>query len=85
MDWTMLVALWAAVLIAFWFGVLGPKRKELREHKELIASLKKGDKVVTVGGIHGRIIGFKNGAVRLEIAQNVSILVERSAIRRRIE
>ncbi len=85
MDWPLLIGVWAVILAMFWLGVIAPKRKEMKEHKELMATLKKGDKVVTVGGLHGRIIGFKNGSVRLEVAQGVSVLVERGAVRRRID
>lgn len=85
MDWPLLIGVWAVILVMFWIGVIAPKRREVREHKELTSNLKKGDNVVTVGGVHGRIIGFKNGSVRLEVAQGVSILIERGAVRRRIE
>lgn len=53
------------------------RQKELRKYRE---SLKKGDKVITTGGIYGRVIEVKDAYVTVEIAKEVEIKIDKSAI-----
>src|SRR5215813_7415025 len=66
----------------FYFLVLGPMRKKQRDTQAMLSKLKKGDEVVTGGGIFGRISALdeQRGFVVLQIADNVKIKVLRSAI-----
>lgn len=73
------------VFVIFYFLILRPQQAKLKAHKELIGGLKKGDSVVTSGGIIGRVAGIDPGVLLVEIAQNVKIKVEESHIVRRIE
>ena len=68
------------VFIVFYFLMIRPQQKKAKEHKNYLANLKKGDKVITGGGIHGQIAGLTDTVVTLEIAENVRIKVNRSAI-----
>jgi preprotein translocase subunit YajC len=54
-----------------------------REHQKLIAELKNGDEVVTIGGIHGKILDLDEETVSLEVSEKVAIKVSRQAIARR--
>lgn len=69
------------ILIAiFYFLLIRPQQKRAKEHRELVASLKVGDKVVTVGGIHGTIKSLTEDTVSLEVVSNIRITVSRTAI-----
>ncbi|RMF60700.1 MAG: preprotein translocase subunit YajC [Calditrichaeota bacterium] len=70
------------IIAVFYFLIIRPQTKKQKEHQKLLQSLQKGDKVVTVGGIHGKIVGFKNDdkVLILKVDDNVKLEVERSAI-----
>jgi preprotein translocase subunit YajC len=64
----------------FYFIVIRPQQKEQREHDKLLASLQKGDKVITKSGLHGEIHEVQDGVVVLKIAEKTRVTVEKSAI-----
>jgi len=64
----------------FYFLLIRPQQKKQKKHRELLTSLKKGDMVVTVGGLHGRITGLTETVITLEIAEKVRVKVGRSFI-----
>ena len=70
------------ILLIMYFLIMRPQAKKQKERERMLASLKKGDKVVTIGGIHGKIMGFKNNdqVLVLKIDDNVKIEVDRTAI-----
>lgn len=64
----------------FYFMLYRPQKKEQKRRQELLDSLKKGAKVMTVGGIYGEIVSMKDDVVRLKIADRVEIDVARASI-----
>ncbi|HEU0154088.1 MAG TPA: preprotein translocase subunit YajC [Arenimonas sp.] len=68
------------IFIVFWFLLLRPQMKRAKEHRELLAKLQKGDEVITGGGLAGRIEDLGESFVTVEIADKVSIKVQRGAI-----
>ena len=70
----------ALIFAIFYFLLIRPQQKKMKEHKTLIDNLKKGNKVVTSGGIHGKITGLTDTIVTLEIADKVRIKVSRNQI-----
>ncbi|WP_319587143.1 preprotein translocase subunit YajC [uncultured Desulfobulbus sp.] len=68
------------IFIVFYFLLIRPQQKKAKEHQNYLSNLKKGDKVITGGGIHGQITGITDSVVTLEIAENVRIKVNRAAI-----
>lgn len=68
------------MFVIFYFLLIRPQQKKAKEHREMIASLKKGSRVITSGGIHGTITGVDETTVTLEIAENVRIKVTRNNI-----
>jgi len=70
----------AAIFLVFYFLVIGPANKQKRKTQEMLSSLKKGDRVVTTGGIYGTVQGVEADVVYLRIADNVKVKVARSAI-----
>ena len=68
------------IFLVFYFLLIRPQQKKAKEHQSYLANLKRGDKVITGGGIYGQITGLTDNAVTLEIADNVRIKVSRVAI-----
>lgn len=76
MNIIMLVLLFGVM----WFFMFRPQQKKMKEHQLLITNLKKGDEVMTNGGIMGRIIDLDNFAIDLEIAKNTIIRIQRGVV-----
>lgn len=70
----------AAMIAILWFLLIRPQKKEQQRHLEMVKNLKKGDEVVTVGGIYGRIMSLDAERISLKVSDNVKIDVERSKI-----
>jgi len=64
----------------FYFLLIRPQQKKAKEHRAMMEALKKGDQVVTAGGIHGRITAVEENVVTLEIASGVNIKVNKGHI-----
>ena len=64
----------------FYFLLIRPQQKKAKEHKALLESMKKGDNVITAGGVHGKVSAVENDLVTLEIANNVNIKITKSYI-----
>ncbi|HHT42349.1 MAG TPA: preprotein translocase subunit YajC [Firmicutes bacterium] len=64
----------------FYFMLWRPQQKQQKERKAMLDSLKKGDKVVTIGGIHGELTALKEDYVTLKVADKVEIKLSRSGI-----
>lgn len=69
-----------ASLAVFYFFMLRPNQKKAKEAKEVLENLKKGDKIVTNGGLHGKISKLDETTADIEIARNTVITIERNAI-----
>ncbi len=69
-----------AIGLVFYFLVIAPANKQRKKTQEMISSLKKGDRVITTGGIYGTVQGVEPDAVYLKIAENVKVKVARSAV-----
>lgn len=78
----MILIMFALIAFSFYFIVLRPQKKEQDSRKQLLEQLKKGDEVVTIGGIYGTVVETEDeqNAVTLEVAKNVRIRFLRSAI-----
>lgn len=64
----------------FWFLILRPQMRQQKEHKAKIAGMKKGDMVVTAGGLIGKVIKLDDHYVELELAPNVKVKAVRATI-----
>ncbi|HEX7190808.1 MAG TPA: preprotein translocase subunit YajC [Thermoanaerobaculia bacterium] len=69
-----------AIALVFYFLVIAPANRQRKKTEQLLSSLKKGDRIVTNGGIYGTIQGVEADVVYLKIAENVKIKVARSAV-----
>jgi preprotein translocase subunit YajC len=64
----------------FYFLLIRPQQKKAKEHKALLEGIKKGDNVITAGGVHGKITAVDDGIVTLEIATGVNIKIIKSYV-----
>ena len=78
-GWSMWIML-ALIFVVMWFFMIRPQRKQQKELQNFRDGLKKGDKVVTIGGIYGTISEVKEGYVLMEIDNNVKIRVNKNAL-----
>jgi len=69
----------AALIAIFWFLLIRPQRQQAKQHEALLKGLKKGDEVVTSGGIVGRIVHLKDDRVTIESGES-RLVVERARI-----
>lgn len=68
------------MLGVMWFFLIRPQQKKQKEHREMISNLKKGDRIITSGGLYGRITGLTDSTLTLEIADKVRVKVSRAHI-----
>jgi preprotein translocase subunit YajC len=68
------------IFVIMYFMVIRPQQKKAKEHREILAKLKKNDEVMTSGGIYGKVIDLKETVVTIEVAPNVRIRVARPQI-----
>ena len=68
------------MFVIFYFLLIRPQQKKAKEHSNMLAALKKGDRVVTSGGIYGKVSSLDESTVTLEVAEKVRIKVVRQNI-----
>jgi len=75
--------LFIVILFAImYFLFFRPSQVQQKKHKEMIESLQKGEKVISSGGIHGKVTQIKDSTVKLKIADNTEIEIEKGMIRK---
>lgn len=79
-PWAMPLMM-GAIILVFWFFMIRPQAKKAKEQKKYIDNMQKGDKVVTIAGIHGKINRVnEDGTIDLETSPGSYIKIEKSAI-----
>src|SRR4030043_929138 len=68
------------IFVVFYFLLIRPQQKKAKDHRVMLENLKKGDAVITQGGIYGKIASISDQVVTLEIADKVRVRVARSHI-----
>ena len=68
------------IFAVFWFFMIRPQNKQRKETQRMLSELKKGDKVVTIGGIHGVVQSVRESTVILKVDEDCKIELTRSAI-----
>jgi len=69
-----------AIIAIFYFLIIRPQNKKRKETEKMLSALKKGDKVVTIGGLHGTVQNVKESTVVLKVDDNVKLEFLRSAV-----
>lgn len=68
------------IVIVFYFFMIRPQMKKAKDQKKYIAEIKKGDKVVTIGGIHGKISEIQDTTFIIEVEGGTKLKIERTAV-----
>lgn len=68
------------VFVIFYFLIFRPQQKQQKVRKEMLANLKRGDEVITNGGIYGKVVELSDLTVMLQVANNINIKVDRSQL-----
>lgn len=68
------------IVVVFYFFMIRPQMKKAKLERAFKDSIKKGDKIVTIGGVHGKVIEVQEKTFMIEIDQNVKVKIEKSAI-----
>lgn len=73
-----------AIFAIFWFLLIRPQKKEQERHQQMIQSLKKGDEVVTAGGIVGKVIHAKEDRLIIRTADDTKLEVQRGRVSQKL-
>ncbi|VBB47632.1 Preprotein translocase, YajC subunit [uncultured Desulfatiglans sp.] len=68
------------MFVIFYFLLIRPQQKKAKQHKQLLASIKRGDRVVSAGGLHGVVTGLADDVVTIEIAPKVRVKISRGSV-----
>lgn len=80
-DFLIQIAPLILIFVIFWFFLIRPQQQKAKQHRELVANLRRGDQVLTGGGIVGRVAKLVDDVyIQVEIAENVRIKVARSSV-----
>lgn len=80
MEYLYAILPWILIFGIFWFFLIRPQQKQKKEHQNMLDNLSIGDKIVTIGGIKGKIIKIKDNNIRVRVSSNVDIDFVKSAI-----
>lgn len=68
------------IFVVFYFFIIRPQKKKEQERRAMIEAVKKGDRVVTIGGIHATVTQVDEGSVLVQVDNNVKLRVDKNAI-----
>ena len=71
---------WVAIFFIFWFFIIRPKVNAQKKEENFRKNLENGQRIITIGGIHGKIVGIKESTVLIEIEGGNKIKVNKTAI-----
>jgi preprotein translocase subunit YajC len=77
------VFMFGAIFLIFYFLLIRPQRKQQKAHEEMVKTLSRGDEIVTIGGIVGRIIHLTDDRVTIKTAEDTRLEIERSKVGRK--
>ena len=72
--------LFGGIAVVFYFFMIRPQQKKQKDQKNFISEIKKGDRIVTIGGVHGRIAEMDDDTITLDVEKGAKIKFEKSAI-----
>ena len=68
------------IIVVFYFFMIRPQMKKAKDHKKFVEEIKKGDKVITTSGIHGRIVDMNDTTFLIEVESGTKIRFEKSSV-----
>jgi len=78
--WSNPIVMFGFIGLIFYFMIMRTQQKRAKERQKLLESIKKGDKVITSGGMYGTVAGLDEKTVLVQIADNVKVKLDRSSI-----
>lgn len=78
-GYSMLIFLGLMILV-FYFFMIRPQQKKQKQIQKFRENIKRGDKIVTIGGIHGKIVDVQDTTFVIEISDNVKVTIEKAAV-----
>ena len=72
----------AAIFAIFYFLLIRPQQRQKKDREAMLSSVKRGDRVVTTGGLHGTVVGLNDQTVTLKVTDQVRLEFDRSALGR---
>jgi preprotein translocase subunit YajC len=72
--------LFGVIILIFYFMIIRPQQKRIKEHQNLVAAIKRGDKVVLSNGMHGTVHEVEEKTVLIEVAKNTVIRFEKGSV-----
>jgi preprotein translocase subunit YajC len=79
-DGTFSLIMIAAIFVLFYFMLIRPQNKKAKEHRELISHLKKGDEIVTSGGMLAKVVNLDEQYIKVSLAEGVEISLQKGAV-----
>ncbi|CCU80414.1 Preprotein translocase subunit YajC (TC 3.A.5.1.1) [Halanaerobium saccharolyticum subsp. saccharolyticum DSM 6643] len=80
MEYLYAILPWVLIFGIFWFFLIRPQQKQKKEHQNMLNNLSVGDKIVTIGGIKGKIIKINDNNIRVRVSSNVDIDFIKNAV-----
>lgn len=77
---TSTLIMFGLIFLIFYFMIIRPQQKRQKERQKMLDAIKKGDKVITAGGVHGTVVGVEDRTILVQIADNVKVKVERGSV-----
>jgi preprotein translocase subunit YajC len=77
---TSTLVMFGLIFLIFYFMIVRPQQKRQKDRQKMLDAIKKGDKIITAGGMHGTVIGVEDKTVLVQIADNVKVKVDRSSV-----
>jgi preprotein translocase subunit YajC len=68
------------IFVIFYFLLIRPQQNQQKKHREMLSSVKKGDRILTTGGIYGKVVGVHDNILQLQIAKDVTVEIQKSAV-----
>ncbi len=78
------LVMFGAVILIMYFLMIRPQQKRQSEHKKMLESIKKGDRVITTSGMHGTVVELDDKTITLQIGENTKVKFERVAVSTKI-
>jgi preprotein translocase subunit YajC len=76
----MTLVMFGGIILVMYFLMIRPQQKRTKEHQRMLESISKGDKVITTSGMHGTVTDIDGNTFIIQIADNVKVTLEKSAI-----
>ncbi|HZJ83948.1 MAG TPA: preprotein translocase subunit YajC [Syntrophomonadaceae bacterium] len=84
-SWLTIIIYFGVFFLIFWLFIIKPRRTQEKKHTQMVDSLRKGEKVVTIGGINGEIARVKDETVMLKVAENLEMEILTKAIAYKVD